>query len=132
MEDIRNYLQMMIDSLQKKEKVLSDIEKIVQEQAQILSIDNIDQIAFDDSMARKADLIEELERLNDGFEHIYDRIKEGLVGDKEKYAQYIKELQTLIAKVSEKSILIETMEERNENRADNRFLRVQRVYRHSC
>lgn len=121
MEDIRNYLQMMIESLQKKENVLKNIELIVQEQAQILSVDNIDQVAFDDSMARKADLIEELERLNDGFEHIYDRIKEGLVEDKEKYASYIKQLQDLISRVSEKSILIETMEERNKNRADTFF-----------
>ena len=38
-----------------------------------------------------------------------------------KYASYIKQLQTLITRVSEKSILIETMEERNKNRAENFF-----------
>lgn len=121
MEAINNYLQLMIESLQKKDKVLEDIKAIVLNQAEILSADVIDQTAFDNSMARKSDLINELDRLNDGFEKIYDRIKDALIADKDKYSSYIKQLQSLIATVSEKSILIQTMEERNRAKADSFF-----------
>lgn len=121
MEDIRNYLQMLIDGLQKKQKVLEDIQEIVQEQAVILGAEEMDQTAFDNSMAKKADLIAQLEKLNDGFENVYDRVRDDLMVDKEKYREQIKILQELIAVVSEKSIHIETMEERNKNKADNFF-----------
>lgn len=121
MDGINNYLQIMIESLQKKDKILEDIRLLVISQAEILGKDTIDQVEFDNSMARKSDLINELDRLNVGFEELYERIKAPLLSEKEKYTSYIKQLQDLISKVSEKSILIQTMEERNMAKADSFF-----------
>ena len=112
---------MLIDGLQKKYNVLEDIHKIVNEQAVILSADKVDQIKFDNSMARKADLISELEKLNDGFENVYERVRDALMEKKDNFKDEIKTLQELIAKVSEKSVLIETMEERNKKKAEDFF-----------
>lgn len=121
MDNVKNYLQMLIDGLNKKKRVLEDIQKLVQHQAVLLDDDKVDQIAFDNSMARKSDLISELNKLNDGFENVYDRVRDELLINKDMYKEDIKKLQELISAVSEKSILIETMEERNMKKAEDFF-----------
>ena len=60
-----NYLQMMIDSLNKKKGIL--IRIINEEQNQILSEETLNGDAFDDNMKAKGSCIDELDLLDEGF-----------------------------------------------------------------
>ena len=51
--------------------------------------------------------------MDEGFQSLYDRVKEQLNDDKDKYADKIKEIQKLITTITEQGIKISTGEERN-------------------
>ena len=75
--------------------------------------------AFDKSINDKVALAESIDSLDDGFEQVYDRIRQEMIGNKEKYAVQIKELQDLIAEISEKNVLIQAEENRLRLEVDN-------------
>ena len=60
-----NYLQMMIDSLNKKKKILTRIIELNEEQDAILSEPVLDDATFDSNMKAKGDCIDGLDRLDE-------------------------------------------------------------------
>ena len=102
-----NYLQMMIDSLNKKKGILIRIIELNEEQNQILSEETLNGDAFDDNMKAKGSCIDELDLLDEGFQSLYDRIKEELAGNKTKYSSEIAAMKQLIKEVTELGAKIE-------------------------
>ena len=90
-------------------------------QEQILKAETVEEVNFEKSIEEKGALIEELEKLDDGFESLYAHIKEQLLEGKEKYRQQIAGLQELIGQVTEKSVSIQAQEERNRVLAEKYF-----------
>ena len=111
----QNYLEILEDSLEKKNKVLSEMLTLSEEQWAIIS-DDMDLSELDPFIKRKGELIEALEKLDDGFESVYERVSEELKGNKEKYADKIKHMQSLIQQITEKSTAISSQEERNKSK----------------
>ena len=120
---IANYLQILQDSLVKKLNILMQIEAKSLEQADMLKLSNVSMEAIDANMDAKAKLIEQALALDEGFEHLYARIKAELVPQKEQYKQQITEIQKLIAKVTEKSTSIQAIESRNKAEMEIYFSR---------
>lgn len=110
---LNNYLQILQESLIKKLEILNEIEKKSLEQAKMLKSGEIEFSAIDLNMDEKAELISELTKLDDGFEHLYERIREELLKNKEYYKNEILLLKNLISKVTEKSASIQAIEARN-------------------
>lgn len=117
---IENYLQVLEQSLHKKADVLSLIQEINQKQEQILKEEGSTE-DFDVTIDEKGKLIEELTKLDEGFETLYEHIKEQLSVNKEKYKNQIDKLQQLIIKVTEKSVAIQAQESRNKKLAKDYF-----------
>ena len=67
----------------------------------------------DRNMDDKLSMINEVIHLDDGFESIYEKIKNELEQNKDNYREQIKRLQELIGKVTEKSTSIQAIEARN-------------------
>ena len=62
------YLEMMADSLSRKINILQEIERVNAEQKELFGQgDAMDDAAFDASVDRKGALIDEIEKLDDGF-----------------------------------------------------------------
>ena len=81
-----SYLDMMEESLNQKVEVLESIVKENEIQKQILEDDeHFDGDGFSATISRKGELIGRIETLNDGFETLYERVKEELDGNKDKY-----------------------------------------------
>lgn len=57
---------------------------------------------LDANMEQKDGLIQKLTALDDGFETLYERVKEQLSTNKDAYKNQIKRIQELITKVTEK------------------------------
>ncbi|MCX4343416.1 MAG: flagellar protein FliT [Kineothrix sp.] len=118
---MENYLQVLEESLYKKLDVLGRIESLCARQEQILSSEPVSEEAFDDSIEEKGVLIDELTKLDEGFETLYGHIKEQLMAGREKYKPQINALQKKIAEVTEKSVAIRAQEARNQKLARNYF-----------
>lgn len=116
-----SYLQILQDSLIKKLELLTEIEKKSIEQAEMLKNSEINLAAVDLNMDEKDELIQEILRLDEGFEHLYQRIRVELTENKEQYKDEITCLKALISKVTEKSSSIQVIEARNKVEMDFYF-----------
>lgn len=108
-----NYLNILEESLRKKMTVLDRIQIYNEKQYECFSAESVDITGFDAAIGEKGKLIEELSRLDEGFETLYANIAEQLQKNKEAYAPQIKVLQELIRCVTEKSVSIQAQEARN-------------------
>ena len=111
----KQYLAIMEQSLEKKIGILDRIIAKNQEQNAILNDPNMKWEDFDDNANRKMELIEEIDKLDEGFEDLFERVKEELEspGGKEKHAAQIVRMQELIRQITEKSTSIQAQEARN-------------------
>ncbi len=120
---IENYLGILEESLQKKLVVLDEIAAYNTAQEQLLKKDKISVEELDENMQCKDELIQKLTALDDGFETLYERIKEQLIGNKDTYKEQIRRLQELIARITEKNVSIQAQEERNKKLVETYFAR---------
>ena len=115
---ITSYLNILQDSLIKKIELLEQIEKKSLEQSEMIKGTNVDLELVDVNMDEKAKLIEEIVKLDNGFESIYEKVREQLLVNKDQYKVQIHNLQGLISKVTEKSTAIQAIEARNKAQMD--------------
>lgn len=118
---IANYLRILQESLIQKLEILSQIEKKSQEQAELLKSPEVTMQAIDANMDEKAALIEKIAPLDNGFDSLYEKIKEELLANKDSYKPQIAELQKLIASVTGKSTSIQAIEARNKVAVESFF-----------
>ena len=118
---IGNYLQILQDSLVKKLELLTQIEEKSKEQKQMIKASEVDLEAIDANMDEKNILIQEVLKLDDGFESLYQRIRTELADHKDEYKSEIAEIKDLISKVTEKSASIRAIEARNKSEMDLYF-----------
>ncbi len=116
-----SYLSILQESLEKKLDVLGHIEEIGQVQTEILKKETFDMEAFDRTVDEKDAFVTELIKLDEGFESLYDRIKEEFARDKSSYAGQIKHLQKLISEITDKNVSIQAEESRNKAMLENYF-----------
>ena len=116
-----NYLQIMIDSLIKKKDILQKIVEYNTEQESILKEAEFNGDAFQKNMESKSECIDELNRLDEGFQMVYDRVKEAVQMYKQNYKSDIERLQQLIREVTSLSATIQTQESRNKLQVEHRF-----------
>lgn len=119
---MENYLQVLEESLNKKVDILKKISQMNEEQERLFKQDAFSESAFDELIDRKGMLIDGLNKLDEGFENLYEHIRLQLLDGKEKYAVQIAVLQKLIATVTEMGVSVQAQEARNKSLADSYFL----------
>ncbi len=120
---MENYLEILTDSLKKKSKVLDEIMQYNSDQENLLRQESISLEELDANMELKDGLIQKLVQLDDGFETLYERIKEQLLTQKDQYKAQIGQMQELISGITEKSVSIQAQEARNKGMIENYFAR---------
>lgn len=118
---MENYLQILEESLHKKMNVLCKIEEVNKWQEKLLKSEAVMEDDFDRSITEKGVLIDELNKLDEGFASLYEHIKEQLAAGKARYKVQIAALQNLIVQVTEKSVSIQAHEERNKALVEKYF-----------
>lgn len=111
----KQYVTALEESLEKKIRVLDEIYRISQLQAEALAMQPVDFESFDRYVDDKDICIDKLNKLDEGFEIIYDRVAQELKENRPAYAQQITHMQELIAQITDKSMTIQALEERNKN-----------------
>lgn len=115
------YITILIQSLEKKIRVLDKIIESNKDQKEILSQEEMDTDRFEANLDEKGRLIDELNLLDDGFQEIYNRVKDELGDNRELYKEEIKRMQKLISDITERSVTIRAEEERNRAVAARQF-----------
>ena len=115
------YLAVLEESLHKKLKVLEKIQDYNEKQYQCFSSEQVDMEGFDAAIEEKGKLIDEINRLDEGFEILYANVAKELESNKDQYAPQIKKMKELICQVTEKSVSIQTQEARNKNLIEKYF-----------
>lgn len=117
----RQYIQMMIESLRKKEEILTSLLDKSEKQKEVLSEAEVEWDVFDNLTVEKGELIDALLKLDEGFENLFERIKELLTEKKELYKTEIGFMQASIATLMEKSAKLEALEQRNKKLVESRI-----------
>lgn len=118
-ESLSTYLKLMLASLEKKLEILDNILLYTKEQGRVLAENSISSDEkFTALMDSKEELIKEVNKLDEGFEMTYSRIKAELEKNPAKQRQLIEDMKALIKKLVEKGIEIQTEEQRNKLKFD--------------
>ena len=107
---MENSLKELEKSLTDKVNLLNEIDEYNEKQNKLFSSENFDFDSIDKYLEEKGELIERLEKLDDGFEELYERVGALLADNKDKYASEIRKLQELIAQITEKGEKIQAQE----------------------
>ena len=116
-----SYIQILIESLEKKDRVLDEVIRTDDEQLKIVQVERPDMEALDANIKAKGALVDELDRLDEGFETVYDKVKDELLNHKEQHREEILRLQELISGITEKSVKIQASEARNKELVETYF-----------
>lgn len=108
-----NYIEILINSLVKKETILKQIIEKNELQKDLAIASKFEYEKFEQLYDEKGKLIAELNLLDSGFESVFERVKDTLVNHKDIYRNEIEKLQMLIRSVTELSMEIEASERRN-------------------
>ena len=109
---INNYLAVLQESLEKKNAILDKIQAANRAQSELFQAEKLDLQKFDSYVEQKDAYIKELEVLDEGFENLYNNVKQQLQQNKLQYAEQIKRMQQLIGESTEKSVSIQAQESR--------------------
>ncbi len=107
------YVTALVESLEKKNRVLDEILEKNKEQKELLSEDPFSFEKFDKNTEEKGVLIYRLNQLDEGFESLYAKVKAELDMYKDAYADKIRRMQELIREITDKSTTIQAEEARN-------------------
>ena len=91
-----NELQLLIEALEKKERILRQILDKSKIQLNVAEAETLDVERFDKLVDDKASLLEEMVKLDEGFDSTYQRVKDELLTQKDRYKKEIVVLQKLI------------------------------------
>ena len=129
MENTQNYLLILEESLNKKIVFLDELSKLTGIQKKIVEAEEFDDEAFNKNIEQKDAIIRELEKLDRGFQILYDNIKAQIENNRDTYATEIKRLQELIKEVLDKSTNVQVMENRNKDLVRSRFASLKKEVR---
>lgn len=118
---VQSYLEIMLQSLEKKENVLDNIIELNKEQRIALENPELSPNEFDAIVEAKGHLIEQLDLLDSGFEKLFERVKEELNGHKDEHASEIRAMQEHIRNITDKSVEIQAQESRNKDLMTKKF-----------
>lgn len=118
---MRSSLDIMSESLDMKIDVLKEIEKYNDIQKVAFEEGNANMDSFDEAIEEKGRLIEKLEKLDEGFESIYEGLAEELKENRVKYKDEIAKLQDKIKLITELSVAVQTSEVRNKKLVEEYF-----------
>lgn len=107
------YVDVMITALRKKVEILERLEQAVFTETNVLKKSQVTIEEIEATEDDKAKALEELEKADEGFEQVYNRVKDELQSDRFKYEEEIKTMQGLIRTITDCTTKIQAQEIRN-------------------
>ncbi len=125
MTETDRYIQILIESLKKKIEILDKLLELNGKQAEVIKAeDSLDE--FDRLVDLKSEQLALLDKLDTGFETIYQHVRPELTGHPERHREQILQIQSLISSLTERSVKVETTENRNKQAIEQYFSNARR------
>lgn len=115
-ENEQAYVSMMVDSLQKKRDLLSDMLEQTKKQERLLLSDDVDADELEKTIAEKGTSLEQLDKLDNGFDALFKKLEKELLNDRVKYESEVRKMKELIKQITELGSGIQAMEKLNYER----------------
>ena len=116
MKETKSYIDMLINSLQKKYNVLVTLDKNERKQENALAGQEITPDELEVLFDEKNNCISKLEELDLGFEKLYEKTREEIIGNKDMHKEEIMHMQDLIRKISDLTVSLQARQTRNRER----------------
>lgn len=113
MSEAKVYIDALKRSLKKKVAILSEIDLQNRRQRELLEEEGASADDFEATMNEKARLIEELDKLDEGFDEVFSKVKDEFDRNKALYKDDIAIMQEYIRIIMDKSTLVQTQEKMN-------------------
>lgn len=107
------YVNMMVDSLNRKKRILEFILRKTKEQEALLKDDEMDPNRFQAIIDEKGEQIDDLNKIDEGFDTLFSYVKKEINENRMAYRTQIEQMQKLIGEVSELGIQIQALEHQN-------------------
>lgn len=121
-----SYIEILKQSLTKKIELLDTIMALNVLQKDMLENPDLDPDELEENLNRKADLVEQLSKLDDGFSQIYDRVRADLTENRGAYSEDITQMKRDITAIMDKSTAIQSQEKRNQVLMQQKFTSVKK------
>lgn len=131
MAENRQYIQLMIEDLEKKSAILDQIIDANRRLEQVIQEAEMDLDAFGRIAEEKSAYVDKMNVLDVGFQSLFDRVKETLHANKETYKQEIATMQNLIREVTDKSVLVQNTEQKQKLIIDGQFAKMRQKVQQS-
>jgi hypothetical protein len=105
----------MIESLEKKLDVLDRIYEINKRQFECSAVQPFDMAQYNKIMEEKGQLIDEINRLDEGFTSTYEIVRDEVMANPELYKDKVLRMQELVRQAVDKGVSVETQEKRNKS-----------------
>jgi flagellar biosynthesis/type III secretory pathway chaperone len=115
------YIQLLVDTLRKKSEVLNQLMQLTEQQESIIASEEFNDDEFFEIVALKDEKLTALSKLDDGFEQLFESVKEELFTSKVKYVEEITVLKQLITSITDVSVKLQALETRNKAKMDVYF-----------
>lgn len=123
----RSGAQILLQSLEKKNELLDRMIAQNSAQEEILKQEELDMDAFDAAIDLQSSYVEQLEQLDEGFETTYDRVREELLENRERYRSEITRMKEQIRQITDKIVTINAGNMRNKMLAESQFKKKRRT-----
>ena len=120
---IDKYMDMLVECLEKKNQILDNLVIVNKKQTEIIQDEEFSLSEFDKCVEEKGILIDNILKLDSGFEGLYNKVGKTVADNPFVYKSQLSKMQKLITEVTEKSVSIQAEEERNKVLIENRFNR---------
>lgn len=114
----QTYIRLLIDTSNKKLDILRELMFLTEQQEKILNQELFEEDSFTQTIEQKEELINRLNELDNGFEQIYDSVKEEIKNNKYRYETEINALQEYISAITDLSVGLQALEQRNKARLE--------------
>lgn len=121
-----SYIEILKQSLTKKIELLDTIMALNVLQKDMLENPDLDPDELEENLNCKADLVERLSKLDDGFSQIYDRVRTDLAENRGAYSDDIARMKRDITAIMDKSTAIQSQEKRNQVLMQQKFTSVKK------
>lgn len=110
------YVDMMVDTLKRKEEILTIIYNKTKEQEILLKEEELNQEKFNELIQEKGERIEQLNQMDEGFDRLFRQVEREINANREAYREQIQKMQKMITLVGELGMKIQALEHQNSER----------------
>ena len=120
---VSKYMDMLVECLEKKNQILDKLTELNKKQTNLIQDEDFSLSEFDKCVDEKGILIDNILKLDSGFEGLYNKVGKTVADNPSEYKEQLSKMQKLITQITEKSVSIQAEEERNKKLIESRFSR---------